>query len=103
MSPDLVNAITTLLTALVGALVGYLAKRQAPAVPVPVPVVPATPSTDRPIIDLLLKLLAAGGKLAPLIPLIAEDGTQPKGVSVDTGNHVVTLNPNGGATVNTKS
>jgi len=99
MTPDLQASLITVITALVGALLGWLAKRNtpAPAPPVPAPVIPspAVPdSPDHPVIKNLLKLLLdALGKAAPLAPLIFEEkaaassSTLP--LSIDLGSHTL--------------
>jgi len=119
MSPELSSAIQTIVTALVGALLAWLAgKLRTPAVPSPAVPTPATPDEDparHPVIRQLLKgiidnlpaLLAAGGKIAPFIlqegpPVDVPSVATRKPVTVDLGANVLHVDENGSIHVSAK-
>ena len=114
MSPELSSAIQTIITALVGALLAWLAgKMRTPAIPSP-----ATPDEDparHPVIRQLLKgiidnlpaLLAAGGKIAPFIlqegpPADVPSMAPRKPVTVDLGANVLHVDEDGSIHVSAK-
>ena len=119
MSPELSSAIQTIITALVGALLAWLAgKMRTPAIPSPAVPTPATPDEDparHPVIRQLLKgiidnlpaLLAAGGKIAPFVmqegpPVDVPNVATRKPVTVDLGGHVLHIDDAGNVHVSGK-
>jgi len=116
MSPELSSAIQTIVTALVGALLAWLAgKLRTPAVPSPAVPTPDEDPARHPVIRQLLKgiidnlpaLLAAGGKIAPFIlqegpPADAPNVAPRKPVTVDLGANVLHVDENGSIHVSAK-